>query len=216
MALANAFYPNPRLYVPPTASINGPSTVDEGQVITLAGLTGANTDGIASYEWDMDYDGTTFQADATGPLVNYNYGAGSAGIYTVAFRATDNLGSVSLGTQQVMVVRTVAGNSLPLVSVSGADTALVDESVDFTANAVDTDGTVIQYEWDFNYAGTPNLFSPQAGVTGSAVTWTFPSPGDWVVAVRVTDNNGGQGIGTHTVSVEYGPPSAVILATPSP
>jgi len=214
--LVNAYYLNPRLYVPPTASINGPATVGEGQVITLAGNTGGATDTIAEYAWDMSYDGVTFNVDATGPLVSYNYGFGSAGIYTVAFRATDALGQVSTGTQQVVVVSTVGGNALPQVSVSGPDTAVVDAAVDFTTSAIDTDGTVVQYEWDFNYAGAPNLFVAQPGVTGPAATWTFSTPGDRQVAVRVTDNSGGQGIGAHTISIEFGPPTATIQATPTP
>jgi fibronectin type 3 domain-containing protein len=211
--LVNVYYADPQLYVPPTASINGPGTVEEGSVITLAGNVGTATDGIAQYEWDMSYDGVTFNTDATGPLVSYNYGASSAGIYTVAFRATDNLGSVSTGTAQVVVVKTVGGNALPQVSVLGPATALVDAAVDFTTNAVDTDGTVVQYEWDFNYAGSPGLFVAQPGVTGPAATWTFATPGLHQVAVRVTDNAGGQGVGTLTLSVEYGPPTADIQAT---
>jgi hypothetical protein len=43
------------------------------------------------YEWDYDYNGSDFDADAEGVMSAFTYtGAGSRGIHMVAVRVTDN------------------------------------------------------------------------------------------------------------------------------
>ena len=44
--------------------------------------------GIATYEWDFDYDGVTFDIDATGVAVSHGYP--QFGSYVAALRVTDN------------------------------------------------------------------------------------------------------------------------------
>jgi PKD repeat protein len=46
--------------------------------------------GIATYEWDFDYDGTTFDVDATGMIVNHTYM--EPGQYPVNLTVTDDEG----------------------------------------------------------------------------------------------------------------------------
>jgi PKD repeat protein len=46
--------------------------------------------GIANYEWDFDYDGTTFDVDATGMIVNHTYT--EPGQYPVNLTVTDDEG----------------------------------------------------------------------------------------------------------------------------
>ncbi len=66
-------------------------------------------------------------------------------------------------------------------------------AVQFDANAShDTDGKITSYDWEFG-----------DGTTGSGVrpTHTYSSPGEYVVTLRVTDDRGGMGSTTGTVSV---------------
>lgn len=47
-----------------------------------------DADDTLSYEWDMDYDGTTFDVDQTGAIINNLWS--DQGYYRVAFRATED------------------------------------------------------------------------------------------------------------------------------
>lgn len=58
-------------------------------------------------------------------------------------------------------------------------------AVELVAEAVDGDGTIVRYEWDFG-AGS---FQQYTGITNAA-TITYYSPGWYTARVRVTDNDG--------------------------
>jgi O-glycosyl hydrolase len=52
----------------PTANAGGPYTLNAGSQISLNGSASAEVGGsIASYEWDLNYNGTAFVANASGP-----------------------------------------------------------------------------------------------------------------------------------------------------
>src|SRR5205814_3777910 len=56
-----------KINVPPVAVPAGGYVVDSGGSIHLDGSASYDTDGmVASYAWDFNYDGTTFDTDATG------------------------------------------------------------------------------------------------------------------------------------------------------
>ena len=108
----------------PTATFSGPTTTAAGQPASFDGSTSSTpsqnhgttvatgntsykhlTAGIASYSWDFG-DGST----GSGAQVSHAYAHG--GTYTVALRATDNLGFVSdPATQQVAVAGDTGGNN---------------------------------------------------------------------------------------------------------
>ncbi|MFQ5508020.1 MAG: Calx-beta domain-containing protein [Leptospirillia bacterium] len=209
--LGNGYFTDPRLYVPPTPSIVSPTTVEELQVTTLSGLIGDATDGMTAYEWDMDYDGVTFVTDYSGQQITHAFPA--SGLYTVAFRATDAKGVAAIATLDIRVTRTIAGNALPQAFVVGPSIAYVANTAGFSATAVDTDGTIAGYEWDFNYGGTPASFTAEAGYVAAGASWVFAVPGVYEVAVRVTDDGGAQTVASTLVTVEYGPPVAAISAS---
>ncbi len=58
------------------------------------------------------------------------------------------------------------------------------EIVTFNASAsYDPDGWIVNYEWDFNDDGVTDAL-------GKVVEWTFPQPGEYLVTLTVTDNDG--------------------------
>lgn len=87
----------------PAASLNGDTGLDEGQLgsYDASGST-SNPDEIASYEWDWDYDGTTFNPFGdTGATQVHTWNHN--GTYAVAVRVTDEDGSTDIATLSVTV-----------------------------------------------------------------------------------------------------------------
>ena len=112
---------------PPNAEANGPYTVPEGGSITLSSAGSNDPDGtIVSYQWDFDYDGVTFNVDATGPSPTFNAGAlDGTSIRTVALRVTDDDGSTDVDTATLTIGNvppTLTVNS-PVVTVNEGQTA---------------------------------------------------------------------------------------------
>lgn len=86
---------------------NLPSGFDpyENQTITFDGTCSTDSDGlIVIYAWDFDYDGTTFNVDDLGLIVEHAYG--TAGDYTVALRVTDDgiPAETNIDTQDLTVI----------------------------------------------------------------------------------------------------------------
>ena len=67
-------------------------------------------------------------------------------------------------------------------------------TVNFTANATDSDGEVASYSWDFNSDGVQNS-------TGANPSYEFPSQGEFAVTLEVTDNDGAERSTSQNVSV---------------
>jgi PKD repeat protein len=188
---------------PPQAAPGGPYTLDEGSWVAFDGGKSKDPDGsIVQYEWDFNYDGKTFVADANGQTVSHSYPDGPA-TFVVALRVTDNKGASQLGTAQVQV-RNVA----PMVEAGGPYTGLVDSLITMAGTAADPgsiDQTGLVYIWDFG-DGTRG--------SGPVVSHSYPQPGDYALRLTVTDKDGGQGSDTAMVRVTpvNQPPRAVVSA----
>jgi PKD repeat protein len=107
-----------------------------------------------------------------------------------------------------------SANKRPQASFTAPLTAKVGETVNFDASASkDTDGTIAGYEWDLDGNGS---FETSTGATPSA-SRTYTAGGSVVVGLRVTDNAGGVGTTTRTVTVEgENPPEEEIVSNYSP
>ncbi|MDH5527574.1 MAG: hypothetical protein OEY97_09740 [Nitrospirota bacterium] len=206
----NPYWGDPRLYVAPNPSITGPAGVLETVQATFTGGPGSPSDGISAYEWDVDYNGT-FVPDYLGQVANHTWGVGTSGVHKVAFRVTDNRGFVALVTKSVAVSTTsVGGNAMPQVSLSATPPAVVGTPFNLSATAIDPDGAITAYEWDFNYDGS--TFVAEPGYGNPTAAFTFATAGAFTVAVRVADNGGDVAMATLPVTVEWGPPTAVPIA----
>ena len=90
----------------PVAHAGGPYTPNEKTGFTLdaSGSSDPNGDDtIVTYEWDLDYDGQTFDVDATGqqPFLAYDNPFAER---TIAVRVTDDHGEVSTATTTLEVL----------------------------------------------------------------------------------------------------------------
>jgi PKD repeat protein len=148
--------------------------------VTADGSTSSDPDGtIAGYSWNFG-DGAT----ETGPLATHVYAA--TGTYTITLTVTDNRGGVATTTRSVSVQ---APNQLPTAAFSWSARAL---ALDFDGRgSSDPDGTITGYAWEFGDGTTG---------TGSTVSHTYPSAGDYTARLTVTDNRGGTATVSKTVT----------------
>ncbi|MEW5801302.1 MAG: PKD domain-containing protein [bacterium] len=111
----------------PTAHITGPVSLDKGQSGTYdASGSTSSPDTIVSYEWDWNYDGSTFTPSGdTGQIQSHAWS--SNGMYTVALRVTDDDGSTDIATLVVNVIETCP--LLPAVVMHAPADGAVDVSL---------------------------------------------------------------------------------------
>ncbi|MEO6435898.1 MAG: PKD domain-containing protein [Tepidisphaeraceae bacterium] len=187
---------------PPTTHAGGAYVVNAGVAVQLDGSGSIDVDGsILSYDWDFDYDGSTFDIDGSGATVRFS-AASLPGpvVRTVALRVTDDAGATHL------VTTTVTVNAAPVASAGGAYTVVAGGSVQLDGGgSIDPDGSIVSYEWDFDYNGS------SFEVDGSGATPMFSSAGATsasvrTVALRVTDNHGATHLVTTTVTISLPPP----------
>ncbi|WP_299265138.1 PKD domain-containing protein [Halorientalis sp.] len=168
-----------------------PSQVTVGESVTLDGSGSSGTNStITSYEWDFTSDGTV---DATGQQVTTAYSSG--GEKTATLTVTDDDGDTA--TDTVTTAVTVDTNDAPTANVSANPTTVdVNEVVAFDgAGSNDSDGSIVDYEWDFDSDGT-------AEVTGQPrATYAYSSPGSYVATLTVTDDDGATASTDITVTV---------------
>jgi PKD repeat protein len=186
---------------PPQAVPGGPYTADEGSLVNFDGSGSKDVDGkIAKYEWDFNYDGKTFAADAAGQAASTRYPDGPATI-VIALRVTDDRGASHVATAQVQVK-----NVAPAVEAGGPYAGQTGSPITMAGTASDPgliDQTGLVYVWDFG-DGT--------GGTGPIVSHSYAQPGGYTVKLTVTDKDGAQGTDTASVQVlpANQPPTAVI------
>src|SRR5439155_13098459 len=148
---------------------------------------------IASYEWDFNYNGSSFHTDASGVNVAFPMIDGPA-TRTVALRVTDNDGATHIVTTTVQVT-----NVAPVANAGGPYTITDLQSLTLSgAGSSDADGSIVSWQWDFNYDGS------HFDVDGSGMNVAFgqvDGPATRTVALRVTDNDGATHIITTTVQV---------------
>jgi hypothetical protein len=191
--------------VPPDATANGPYNGFEGTPIHFNGShTDPGANDTHTYEWDYNYDGTTFTPDATGSPSQKTWYDDYTG--SIALRVTDDDGGWDLDVTTVTVV------NVPPSPEAGDDKEGYEVST-FTFNGSFYDpgaNDTHEYEWDFDYDGT--TFDVEA--TGQSVTHTYADDFDGDIALRVTDDDGGVGIDTARVLVKNVPPTVTLEVLP--
>jgi PKD repeat protein len=179
---------------PKATSSADPDTVQTLEDITFNGEGSRDDDGhVLWYRWDFG-DGQV----AYGERVDHAYT--NDGTYTVTLTVTDDDGAEASATTVVTVENrapfSVAGNDLS--TRTGIPVRLDGRS------SYDLDGQVVLYTWDFG-DGTV--------ASGPVVTHSFPDSGDYVVELKVTDDDGANAISNLTVSVANVAPVARVSGT---
>jgi len=159
---------------------------------------------IMAYDWDFDFDGTTFNVDASGSTTNHAYG--TFGTRTVALRVTDN-NSPAKTHVTTAVVTVDQGNNAPLVNAGGPYTVFLgrDLVLDGSASS-DPDAafgdSIVSYAWDLDNDGQ---FDDAIGVDPTIAAATLAglglNPGTHTIGLRVTDSFGLSAVGSTTINL---------------
>jgi len=185
------FYVN----TPPDPAVETRTPIPTGTETTLNGSESVDPDGeIASYEWDIDGDGTF---ERTGRTTASGYE--DDGNYTVRLRITDDRGTTATANTTLRVT-----NRPPRTNVTYApDVPRVNDTATFDASAsTDRDGTVEAVSWDLDDDG---VFEQR----GASVEYAFAESGDHRVRIRVTDDDGATNTTARQIHVNV-PPTPVI------
>ena len=168
----------------PVATLSGDTVLNKGQSGNYdAGGSVSIPDAIVGYEWDWDYDSSTFNPSGdTG--VTQSHAWTDSGVYTAAVRVTDDDGSTDIAILQV-TVNAVVG---PTAVLSGDASLNEGQSGGYDATA-STAGTnpIERYAWDWNYNGS--TFTP-SGDTDMSQSRTWADDAIRTIAVRVIDTAG--------------------------
>ncbi|MFO0999358.1 MAG: DUF2341 domain-containing protein [Planctomycetaceae bacterium] len=117
----------------PVVAINGPYTSSVGVPVTFSGAGTSDLNGDSlTYAWDLNYDGVTFNSDATGSTTTQTWAQLQAngtlvGTNTIALRVTDSRGAETLATTTLQVTANAAptGISLNNFIIPGAQSGAV-------------------------------------------------------------------------------------------
>ncbi|MHA2620611.1 MAG: PKD domain-containing protein [bacterium JZ-2024 1] len=183
-----------RNYVRPPASISGPAPLS-----VYFRATGSDPQGQPlTFSWNFG-DGTP---EVAGSSVTHTYQ--TSGVYTATLRGTNPQGQ--FGTSTISVRVNAAPVAVILVDRATGDAPL---AVNFDArSSFDPDGTITDYEWNFDY--NPPQFAIDA--TGVQTQFTYTEVRTYVAALRVRDDSGQTSIATQIIAVLGNlPPTAVIV-----
>jgi hypothetical protein len=184
---------------PPTANAGGPYTFDEGSDTNALSGSGTDPDGtIASYAWDLNYDGTNFDVDSTDQNPNFDAtNIDGPDTRTVALKVTDNGGAQSPADSETVNIANVAptvnidaitkpdGSTLGSVACLAGNTV----SLDFSFTDPGTNDTHdASIDWGDNSTDTAidSAVSPEENVEH-----TYNGPGPYTITATVTDDDGG-------------------------
>ena len=116
-----------------------------------------------------------------------------SGTFTVRATATDASGF----SEQVATSVTILPAQPPAVTITGPQSARVNETVLFTANVTGATSTILRYEWDFGEGANPRTVT----TTGNRATTTYVTTGTKVVNVHVIQAIGPAGDGTTVINI---------------
>jgi len=108
---------------------------------------------------------------------------------------SDAAGQTNLSNE--VRAKTIAINQPPTALAGGDRTVTVDTLVTLSGSGFDTDGQVVQYEWDFETDGVWDI-----SATNGNQTHLYNAVGGYLATLRVTDDRGGTATATANITVE--------------
>ena len=192
----------------PTAAFSitpASATVTASQVIRFNPAASAHASPLhhlVTYDWDFNYDGSTFDVMATQPtpvVVAYVYNLLSAGTYRVALRVTDS----NTPAKTALIEHTVTVlNTPPTAEANGPYSIDVTTPLQLSGSGTDADaGQTLTYAWDLDGDGFDD------GDGSAPVSWAtlaalgLPENVANPIRLKVTDGHGGEAIDSTTLTL---------------
>jgi len=190
--------------LPPVVEAGEDVTSIEGKPVAFdgSGTSDPGVNDVLAYSWNFG-DTTTASTE-----VNPTHIYPDNGVYTVTLTVKDDTGAQSVDTLTVTVE-----NAPPVVSAT--NDGPVDEGVAVTMTATQTDpGTfdTFTYSFDWNNDGTYEITDQSE----ASATYTWLDNGEYTVAIKVKDKDGGVGEITTLVVVGDLKPVAEFTWPPEP
>jgi uncharacterized delta-60 repeat protein len=186
-------------------SANAVAVLSDGRIV-LAGGAGALDSSRNFVLVRLNLDGSSDASFGPGGLITSDFASDRDEAFAMAIQSDGKFllaGSrLSGGTSDFALARYVfIPNQAPNGNAGGPYAVFEGSSVVLSgAGSSDSDGSIVSYEWDFNYDGV--TFNPSA--TGMDVTFDQPDadgPSSRTLALRVTDNEGATHIATAALDV---------------
>ncbi len=185
----------------PVANAGSDYAGNEGTAITFDGSASTDPDGDPlQYRWDFDGDGTWDTARSADPVVSWTY---NDNLSTLAKLEVFD-GELTAVADFPVTIRNVA----PVVEAGGPATVAKNSKLTRECQFIDPGADT--WEIEISYGDGTTATVPHTGKT-FAVEHTYPAPGDYVVEIRVLDDDGGLGNATFPVQVEVEAPNLISL-----
>ncbi|HLM66899.1 MAG TPA: DNA/RNA non-specific endonuclease, partial [Longimicrobium sp.] len=173
----------------PVAATDGPYVGIEGSPVTLSAAGSTDPDGDAlTYAWSFG-DGAT----GTGATPSHVYA--DNGNYPVTVVVTDSYGAADTASTTVTVM-----NAAPTVAAFAGGALLQGES--YAAAGTFADPGADSWTATVDYGDGTGARPLALDGNGFALSHTYRMAGTFTVTVRVTDDDGAQGVRTATVTVQ--------------
>jgi hypothetical protein len=155
--------------------------------------------GYKAWEWDFDYNGT-FEREQNGKRVRYRYL--DDGNYTVAVQLRDHANNTTMITFTMTVL-----DLGPNARISSMGTVYEGDEVTFDGSISSSwPDSIANYDWDFDYDG--GNFTLDG--SGMKANHTFMANRTYMVALRITDDDGSSDLTAIYVVVLDRSPTVVV------
>lgn len=180
---------------PPVATLAADPTAGNPPLeVTFDASGSTDADGaITKYEWDFDGDGS-YDEDSGEPEATFTYT--DSGSYNGTVRVTDT----SFQTDTASIEIAVNTPPVAVIVADPKDALAPFESTLTVDGSYDPDGEIVLYEWDFESDGSFD----DTDTEPTPRVREFNFPGEFEVALRVTDDGGLTQTETAKITPAYG------------
>lgn len=152
-----------------------------GANITVTDTSDA-PNGIEFRYWDLG-DGRT-QGNVESFIVSYR----TPGSYNITLTVVDQQGKSDSYTRTIRVLQ-AADTVTSIVASGGRTTFYMDETIHFEVIVDNASFPNLVYAWDMDYNTTSGEFNKANGISINQTTWSYSSPGEHTVCVRIESLN---------------------------
>jgi ELWxxDGT repeat protein len=187
--------------VNPVAHAGGPYSVAEGASVILDGSQSSEAGGsIVSYQWDLNYNGSTFNGTASGKTVSFSAaGLDGPSSRTIALKVIDGTGQSAISTATLNITDAPPAAKFTGGSVTLGSTGKVTFSSPSDPSPADV-AAGYKYSYDFNNDGTFEI-TDSTSATATVPATYLATPGNHTIHGRIKDRDGGYTDYTATISV---------------